>query len=690
MRRALLLYALVMLACVLPTPSARAQPGDFVNLSADRVTYEGDQVRAEGNVTLELEGGRLFCQRLEYDRTTGQVQAWGECVLYRQDSYLTAERLTYSTVTRRAVLTRVAGLGRDLVLTDRPVRAEIFFWAQSATWTPEKITLQDVTLTTCDSPPHDWHYHFTARTVDIYPEEQMVISDASLFLHDRHLYTLPTLLFSLRRDPADRRRQPLLPQPGYNKLDGFFVRNDLNYELGPRDYGTVHLDYYSRTGLAGGIDHFYSLGRRGSGVLHYYQQRPSAAGGDPSLTRQGRFEVSNSLAYNLGPGTTLALNYTASRFELPGFTSPLTIGSYLSLAHSTTDYYVNLAGAYASAGPASTLLGRLYYSHLLGEEWSTRWSADLSESRFGSFRTRRGRLAGSLFYRGRWLEGELNLQNNSSGDLFFVNRLPELNLRTRPLALGPVPLVAWTGLARLEESPTMVATSRVEAGLQVPDQSLEYGSGRLTAGAGILQRFYGTGQAVTGPWARASWLQHLGRDVQVRLDYNLSHPSGPGPFVFDELFSDHSLYGTVQVGDAVRWRLSVLGHYDLDARRFRGVMPRLELRPGGSLQMVTASTYDPDSRRWRTLDTQLTLRLSPGLSLQHWQVYDFTRSALTYQDYLVRWEEHDWTTSLVYRGVQNEFFLQFSLKAFPEPQVSIGPNERDVILPLNLGNPFRR
>jgi hypothetical protein len=90
------------------------------------------------------------------------------------------------------------------------------------------------------------------------------------------------------------------------------------------------------------------------------------------------------------------------------------------------------------------------------------------------------------------------------------------------------------------------------------------------------------------------------------------------------------------------------------------------------------------------VDAGIKMQITPGLSLSHWSVYDLVNSRLTYQDYQLNLEDHDSITSLVYRGVQNEFFLQFSLKAFPLQPVSIGPNTHDPILPQYMPNAFVR
>ena len=90
------------------------------------------------------------------------------------------------------------------------------------------------------------------------------------------------------------------------------------------------------------------------------------------------------------------------------------------------------------------------------------------------------------------------------------------------------------------------------------------------------------------------------------------------------------------------------------------------------------------------MDSGVTAQLTDGISLTHWSLYDLNNGRMTYQNFSVNYEDHDWVGSVTYRGVQNEIFFQMSLKAFPLRPIKVGPDPSLPILPANLSNAFTR
>ncbi|MEW6281867.1 MAG: hypothetical protein AB1758_24890, partial [Candidatus Eremiobacterota bacterium] len=182
--------------------------------------------------------------------------------------------------------------------------------------------------------------------------------------------------------------------------------------------------------------------------------------------------------------------------------------------------------------------------------------------------------------------------------------------------------------------------------------------------------------------ARGSYLQNLGQHFLARVDYNWQKPEGFSPFQHDLQFPYHTLTGGLQVYDDDLFSLSALGGYDIDFDRMHDVMPRLDIRPARGFQVSAASNYDPNFRQWRSVDSQVRFQLTDNFSVAHWSLYDLVNERLTYQDYQVNLESHDWMASVTYRGVQNEVYLQFSLKAFPLQRPSVGPDPGRPVLPV--------
>lgn len=684
-RRRLLLCILVLSlwwapAAALAAPGTRAPS---VHLTAERVRSTAERIVASGNVSVELEGGRLECQQLEMDRRTGRIRASGECVFYwGEDNFIASDAVTYDPDTRTALMTRAAGLGRDLSAAGLSSETGLFFWADRLRWTPRKMELENAVVTTCDAPADAWHYHLRSERIEIFPGDRLVASNTSFAFHGTPLYTLPTLTFSLK--PDTRPRQPgFLPTVGSNHVDGPFVRNSFDYSLDQGNYGSVLLDYSSKTGLGRGLEHHYTLGKGGAGSLYAYQVGGRDSPGD-------RFEVRHNLTYQLDEHTTLVWGYGASRLELPGLVSPLNINSNVGLSRTTENEALAFSHTYHQSGPNRNTTWRLFYDLQLPDGLSTTWSGELATATTPVARTRRLHYRGNLRHSGPLFVTQLELENTSGSRAFFLNRTPELSLRSRALHLGPVPLVAAASFGHLTEGPSLRSATRSDLSLRIPEQMVHWGSGRLQLGAGFRQLFYGSGEAQYVLAARAGWLQNVGELGVVRLDYNWQESQGFTPFQHDLHVGYQNVTGGVQIGQEDRWGLSLTAGYDLGFDTFQELIPRVELRPGESFRLSAAARYDPNHSLWRNLDSTVEIELTPGLSLKHWGLYDLVNSRLTYQDYMLSLEEHDWIASLVYRGVQREIFFQFSLKGFPVSPVSIGPNPRDPILPQNLSNAFVR
>lgn len=673
--------ASVALALFLMAAPAAAAPPEPIHLVADRMRSTPEKIIAEGNVSVDVQGARLLCQRLEMDRVTGDLTASGECVFYWKDNFVAAETITYDRETNSARMHGAAGQGRDFNLSGGPVYGDIFFWAEQVNWNPDKVELLDATFTTCDFPPGAMHYEFSSEKIEIYPNDKLIASDTSFTLHGNTLYTLPTLNLSL--DPrARRRRSSLIPQVGTNSVDGLFIRNSIDYAFDERNFGTVLLDYYSKTGIGRGVQHFYSLGDKGEGNLYLYQQQGEST--------RNRYEVRSNVYYRPDDYTQIAWNFNSNKSEVPGFIPTENLSSYVSLTRYAPGSALQFAHNYNQSGFDTNNTYRAFYQLELTPELSTVWTADLATASTRFTNTQRFHYMGSLRHVGELFDSDLTIENTTGQRTFFLNRNPELSVRSRPLYLGPIPLLASASVGNVMESPSFFRTTRSDLKLQVPDQTVDYGSGRFMLGGGVRQLFYGTGEAQYVLGTRAGWLQHLGDFGAMRLDYNWQLPEGFTPFQHDFVYPFENLTGGIEVGEADKWNLSVLGGYDLRFDTFHNITPRVDFRPGPDWRISAASSYDPNSSTWRTVDAGIRMQLTPGFSVSHWSVYDLLNGRLTYQDYQLNWEEHDWITSLVYRGVQNEFFLQFSLKAFPLQPVNIGPNADAPILPQNLPNAFVR
>lgn len=636
---------------------------------------------ATGNVTVELEGMRLDCQRLVYDPVKGLITAERECLFTWEESFAASDSLVLDVKTKEAVMRQVAGKSEGLAVGDKTFEGSMYFWAESMLYTPEKVSLQKAVLTTCDLEPNALHYQISSEQVDVYPGDKAVASNTAVSISGRRLYTLPTLILPLQE--RESKRQGYFPTVGYNNLDGMFVRNSFNYSFDQGNFGSANLDLYQRSGVGYGIEHFFDWGERGSGNFYFYNQ-------DGNQSLRNRFELRANGNFKIDEHTRLGLSYNTNQFEFPGQDNPFNVASSVNLTRYKEGSALQIGANFARSGENNNRSYRFYYDLDLSDQWSLLTRADISNSSTQVTETNRYHYLGSLRHRGELFEGDLSYERSGGQDTYFLNRQPELSLRTYPLQLGFLPLTASASFGILEESPSLFRTERYRFDLKVPDQIIETGVGNFHAGAGLRQNIYGSGQEQWVLGTRLGWTQDVADHMLFRLDYNWQESDGFTPFQHDLAFGYQTISGGVELYNDDTFRLATTGAYDLNYNASYDIITRLDVAPVDGWELTAAANLDPNTGTWRSVDSGVTAQLTPGMSLTHWSIYDLLNGRLTYQNFSVNYEDHDWIGSLTYRGVQNEVFLQMSLKAFPLRSTKIGPDSSLPILPANISNAFTR
>ncbi|MBS2037219.1 hypothetical protein JST97_19685 [bacterium] len=650
-------------------------------LRAEQITREGQTITCVGKVRVEYEGLTLDCQWLRYDRASGQVMARKECLFTFGQSYAASDEIDFSLISNEAVLRNVTGRGNDLGSNDNYVEQPLFFWAKTMSWKPDFIQLSDATVTTCDKLPGQWDYRILAERVDIYPRDRLEAYNTSVDLGGFRPATLPNLTFSL--DPTKPLLQDYLPTIGYSAIFGAFIRTTLPYNFDRKNAGKVHLDYYTRTGISGGIEHRFNWDNRAIGDIYFYQQRGVNG-------QSGRLDFHTNSIVKLDPNTSANFSYSQNKFELPSFTSPLTVSTNVGLTRQTGDLLLMLQASYSRSGDNTNTT----YVATAQKDFSDRTRLLLTgDYNFASTidqRARRFHYLGSLQHRADFGYFEAALESSTGLRTYFLNRTPELRFVSTPIRIGELPLLASASYARIFESPSDVQSARWDLRLTLPDQMYSLGSSRLVVGGGLRQFFYDTGQKQRVWLARASLFQPVGDSVTARVDYQLQDQHGLTPFFHDIHQSFNVITGGLEYYNSGSVRLGAYAGYDFKNQRAHDVVARMDLNPAPEFNLSSGANFDPVDRHFRSMDNLVSLRLGDSLSVSHWSLYDFQQHKMTYQDVMLNFESHDWVASFAYRGLQQEVFFQLNLRGFPSAPLHIGPEAGLPVLPNNLSNPFVR
>jgi lipopolysaccharide assembly outer membrane protein LptD (OstA) len=275
--------------------------GEDVDASADNLTFVGDNIIAEGHVSIRYKEIWVTADKAIINMSTKDVEATGR-VKFIQRKRRTQE-ITYEEylkllkdpdvkVTRNGYI--MTPSGRQLV--DVTIVEEIHSWTgkravgnlttgifdlgefsgkydayyisgKHAERTPKgTIRVKDVKLTTCEYvEDHHEHYSVTASSITIWPDKT---TDDSRYLQDSghysilayngvlRVYDVPIFYFPVIYKPAWDRGPGISVKGGQDSDWGYFIQLKKTFKLWnyPNTNLAVYMDYFSKRGPGGGVE----------------------------------------------------------------------------------------------------------------------------------------------------------------------------------------------------------------------------------------------------------------------------------------------------------------------------------------------------------------------------------------------------------------------------------------------------
>lgn len=230
-------FALVLILTIfVRTASAQPLP---ITVDGDVITYDSVNqiVTAQGSVRTTFKRYTLFADALRYDLRSQIAVATGHVrVVDVQGRELRGKTLTYNNRTEEGILEPTEGL------VDRERR--VYLRGQRLDFSPNRFVTYESLVTTCD--PRRPLVHLTARRIEIVPDEEIVAYQASVYVGNRRLWTLPRFVVSLR--PGEE--GTVFPGFGVNNVDGYWVDYHFPLRLGD-DRGRFNVKYGTTSGIMG-------------------------------------------------------------------------------------------------------------------------------------------------------------------------------------------------------------------------------------------------------------------------------------------------------------------------------------------------------------------------------------------------------------------------------------------------------
>ncbi len=207
-----------------------------VEIRADGETrFVGGVAVAENNVQIHFQGTDIYCDYAEYNPETREVLLVGNIRIYNEDRVLTGQRAVYNMESRQIRALDFDGGDQMIKFSTLSMRAP----------TLREFRARSLKLTTSDSSEPD--YHVKAKGARVYPDDGVVLTNATLYVGETPIFWFPYLYAPLGETGWSIR-------PGYNNTWGGFLLLGYRFELTKDTDAEVRFDYRTERGVGVGID----------------------------------------------------------------------------------------------------------------------------------------------------------------------------------------------------------------------------------------------------------------------------------------------------------------------------------------------------------------------------------------------------------------------------------------------------
>lgn len=256
-------YILILLFIVLP--AAHAVPSfaaEEVSISAEHLEYifETDTYIAKGSVKVAFEDILLHADEIQYDDNMHEAFAVGNVIYEDADAVITADRFRLNLKTKKGTVYNSYIFYKE---TNFHIHGKEIKKTGAKTF-----ELDEAGVTTCDSDPPAWR--ISAGNIKIVQDKSLTGKGGKFFIRNMPVLYTPYFWAPLNKD---RQSGLLFPLYGYSNQRGAYYKQGLFWAIKENQDATLYLDYYSKLGLAEGLDYRYILSPESRGELWVYHAK---------------------------------------------------------------------------------------------------------------------------------------------------------------------------------------------------------------------------------------------------------------------------------------------------------------------------------------------------------------------------------------------------------------------------------
>lgn len=215
----------------------------------------------------------VYADRLFFDEKTGNGSASGDVIIEYQGKKVSANAIFGNSVSKQGIIPgelkifgdRINISGQDLFVDERENSANIktvvgtigtaSFNGESAQIQPKKITLNNAILVGCSDGDVPM-YHISADTIEVYPEDKIILRNTHVFFKNVELYSFQGITVSLKKSSKN-----LIPYPsvGYMSNAGFMLTEPITVPIGDdKSQLEVNIVYATQMGFIPSGQFIYS------------------------------------------------------------------------------------------------------------------------------------------------------------------------------------------------------------------------------------------------------------------------------------------------------------------------------------------------------------------------------------------------------------------------------------------------
>jgi hypothetical protein len=363
---------------LLKTPA----PEDSLFYAADSLAYNHalEQIRLYGNTSITYQTFEISSDSLLVDLKNNLAFSQSNTVMRDGDQIILGDDVAYDIDSQTGSLS--GGISR--------MEKSYYTGEEIRKISSDAYDVDNGSFTTCENEEPD--FWFTAKKLRIFRGDKIVGKPVVAYVNHLPVFYFPFIVVPLQ---SGRKPGFLIPQPGYNNIDGKFFR-DIAWYYPYKDYADLilSLDLYERTGwraelqldylrrylLNGSLDAAFQRRSGGSQTFNdwslqatHHQELGNRATFDANVdfvSNKRIWEGSSDIDESLAQTVTSSLSYR----------QPL-LGSYLNIGASYTEDLINSRGTVSLPSASFALPTRpLYELFYKPERSSDAWWSNLNYS----------------------------------------------------------------------------------------------------------------------------------------------------------------------------------------------------------------------------------------------------------------------------------------------------------------------